>query len=192
MSKKFLAVVVKALNIGIASMWISLFVSAQAGWVAESADVASPAAGQTKQVNIVIDKAIRVGMGRNIVVEFTDPDCPYCRKLADYMNKRKDVTRYVFLYPLTQLHPQAMEKSKFILCSKNQAKALEDVMSGKYDKEKIPSCKNPNTDQMLEEHKKMAENVSVTSTPTLIVNGQLVQGANFELIEKIIGPNKIQ
>ncbi|MBV6341398.1 DsbC family protein [Candidatus Magnetobacterium casense] len=152
-----------------------------------------PTVGQPKKVNIVIDKAVRIGMGRNIVVEFTDPDCPYCRKLADYMNKRKDVTRYVFLFPLTQIHPQAQEKSVFILCSKNNAKALEDVMSGKYDKEKIPPCKNPQeATQLLEEHKQMATSVGVTSTPTLIVNGQRVNGADFALIEKIIGPNPYQ
>ncbi|MBF0316608.1 MAG: DsbC family protein [Nitrospirae bacterium] len=191
MNNKGLTVIRRFQTITILVLWTTLLTLTQA--VAQpAANDNAPAAGQSKQVNILIDKAVRIGMGKNIVVEFTDPDCPYCRKLSDYMAKRKDVTRYVFLFPLTQIHPQAQEKSKFILCSKNQAKALEDVMSGKYDKEKLPTCKGPQAEQLLEEHKKMADSAGVTSTPTLIVNGQLVQGANFELIEKIIGPNPYQ
>ncbi|KJU84984.1 protein-disulfide isomerase [Candidatus Magnetobacterium bavaricum] len=191
MNNKGLTVIRRFQAISVLVLWMTLLTFTQAPAQPAAKDTA-PAVGQSRQVNIVIEKAVRVGMGKNIVIEFTDPECPYCRKLSDYMGKRKDVTRYVFLYPLTQIHPQALEKCKFILCSKNQAKALEDVMSGKYDKEKLPPCKGAQVEQLLEEHKKMADSVGVTSTPTLIVNGQLVQGANFELIEKIIGPNQNQ
>ncbi|MBF0539793.1 MAG: DsbC family protein [Nitrospirae bacterium] len=189
MNNKGLMVIRRLCYVWILVAWMTFIASAQVNAQTAEKD-AQAAPGQPKQVNL--DKAVRIGMGRNIVVEFTDPDCPYCRKLADYMSKRKDVTRYVFLFPLVQLHPQAQEKARFILCSKNSAKTLEDVMSGKYDKDKLPTCKSAQAEQLLEEHKKMAESVGVTSTPTLIVNGQLVQGANFELIEKIIGPNQIQ
>jgi thiol:disulfide interchange protein DsbC len=31
-----------------------------------------------------LDKALRIGTGKTTVIEFTDPDCPYCRKAYQY------------------------------------------------------------------------------------------------------------
>ena len=56
----------------------------------------SPAA---KLKDIPLDKAVKIGNGKNKVIEFTDPDCPYCRKAAAFFKGRDDVTLYVFLLP---------------------------------------------------------------------------------------------
>ena len=28
-----------------------------------------------------LDKALKIGTGKTTIIEFTDPDCPYCRQL---------------------------------------------------------------------------------------------------------------
>ncbi|HOO40696.1 MAG TPA: DsbC family protein, partial [Syntrophales bacterium] len=60
---------------------------------------------------IPLEKGIKIGDGKSVVIEFTDPDCPFCRKAADWFEKnREGVTRYVFLYPITRLHTGAAAK----------------------------------------------------------------------------------
>jgi hypothetical protein len=66
------------------------------------------------------------------VVEYTDPDCPFCRKGSEFFRNRRDVTRYVFFNPLP-MHPQAREKAQYVLSAQDKAKAYEEVMSGKLD-----------------------------------------------------------
>jgi thiol:disulfide interchange protein DsbC len=67
-----------------------------------------------------LDKAIKIGSGKNTVIMWTDPDCPYCRKLEEYFKDKKDITRYVYLLPLEQLHPKATIKSENILCQTDE------------------------------------------------------------------------
>ena len=85
--------------------------------------------------DLPLDKAVKIGNGRNKVIEFTDPDCPYCRKAAAFFKGRDDVTLYVFFFPLP-IHKDAEAHARYVLCAADKAHALEEVMSGKYDQEK--------------------------------------------------------
>lgn len=145
---------------------------------------------EVKLKNMPLDKAIKIGSGKNTVVEFTDPDCPFCRKVGVYLASRSDVTRYVFLFPIAQLHPKAADKAKFILCSDDRKKALEDVMSGKHDNDTPELCKDPKVDELLNEHKAAGDSAGVTGTPLLVINGTFVDGANMPLIEKLLSDDK--
>jgi thiol:disulfide interchange protein DsbC len=98
------------------------------------------------------------------VVVFTDPDCPYCRKLHEEMKqvieKRKDIAFYLFLYPLP-MHKEAYKKSQAVLCEKSVA-LLDDAFSGKAVPE--PACgKEP-----VEKNLTLAKDLDINSTPTLI------------------------
>src|SRR3989338_5854599 len=68
------------------------------------------------------------------VIVFTDPDCPYCKKfhteMKEIIKKNKDIVFYIKLFPLVNVHPEAYEKSKAILC-KNSLKLLDDAIEGK-------------------------------------------------------------
>ncbi|KWT92165.1 DsbC family protein [Candidatus Magnetominusculus xianensis] len=141
---------------------------------------------EVKLKNMPLDKALKFGSGKHTVVEFTDPDCPFCRKAAAYLASRSDITRYVFLFPIPQLHPKAADKAKFIFCAEDKKKALEDVMSGKYDSEAFEICKDPKVEELLKDHKTIGESAGVTGTPLLIINGTFVDGANMPLIEKLL------
>ncbi|WP_420267252.1 DsbC family protein [Candidatus Magnetominusculus dajiuhuensis] len=145
---------------------------------------------EVKLKNIPLDKALKIGNGKKTVVEFTDPDCPFCRKVGAYLATRSDVTRYVFLFPIPQLHPKAAEKAKYILCSADKKKALEDVMAGKHDNDTLELCSDPKVDELLKEHKTVGDGAGVTGTPLLIIEGTFVDGANMPLIEKLLSDDK--
>ena len=138
-----------------------------------------------KAGGIPLEKGIRIGSGPNVVIEFTDPDCPYCRKASEYLKGRSDTTRYVFLLPLPA-HKDAENKARFILCSNDKARTYEEVMSGKHDDRKVEPCGDEKVSVILREHRELAAKAGVSATPSFWVNGQFVMGANIPVIEKIL------
>jgi thiol:disulfide interchange protein DsbC len=138
---------------------------------------------------IPLDKGIRIGNGRNTVIEFTDPDCPYCRKASEYLKGKNDMTRYVYFIPMPA-HKDAENKARFILCSNDKARAYEEVMSGKYDHRKVGACSDEKVSTLLKEHRELAAKAGVTGTPSFWINGQFVVGANIPAIEGILKNQK--
>jgi thiol:disulfide interchange protein DsbC len=136
-----------------------------------------------KAASLPLDKAVKIGSGEISVIEFTDPDCPYCRKAAAFFQARPDVKRYVFFLPLP-FHPDAERKVRYIFCSGDRAKTYEDAMKGKLDDGKYEVCKNADVDEMVKLHKKLAGMMGVTGTPFFIINGHIVvAGADIPRIE---------
>lgn len=132
-----------------------------------------------------LDKAIRIGSGPTVVIEYTDPDCPFCRKGSEFFRSRRDVTRYVIFNPL-QMHPQAKEKAQYVLSSPDRAKAYEEVMAGKLDGKK-PGAITREGIKLLEEHMAMAKGANVTSTPTFVIYGRIITGFNRQKLEAALG-----
>lgn len=128
-----------------------------------------------------LSAAIKIGNGPNEVIEITDPDCPFCRRMYKYWGKRSDVTRYVFLMPVTQLHPKAKAHSDYILSATDSIKALDEVETGKFDQASMPTT-------VLNEARIKAQAAALVSginaTPAYFINGAFVMGANEPLIEK--------
>jgi len=136
-----------------------------------------------KAKDLPLDKAIKIGSGKNTIVEFTDPDCPYCRKAAEFLEQKKDVTRYVFFLPLP-MHPDAENKIKYIFCAEDKVKAYEDAMKGKLDDLKYEKCEKPDAVGLLNLHKEIAGKMGINGTPFFVVNGKkAVTGANMPEIE---------
>jgi thiol:disulfide interchange protein DsbC len=129
-----------------------------------------------------LDKAVKIGNGKHKVIEFTDPDCPYCRKASEFLKKRKDVTRYVFFAPFA--HPQAITKIHHILNSKDKVAAYEDMMTGKPSPQGVTY--SDAIKALAQEHTDYAKKVGVQGTPTFFVNGQEVVGADEKKIESIL------
>lgn len=141
-----------------------------------------------KVSRVPLSKAIKIGEGKNIVVEFTDPDCPYCRKVNEFFSKRNDVTRYVFLYPL-DIHKNAASKSAFILSSKDQISAHHEVFAGKYDNMPVPA-QSANAMKMVDESVNIARSIGIRGTPMLWINGSYVNGADTKLIATLLEGRK--
>lgn len=146
--------------------------------------VAAKASGNYEAFRANIDKAIKVGNGKHEVIEITDPDCPFCRKMHSYWESRKDVTRYVFLAPIPKLHPKAEAKSKFILGSADKATALNDVYSGKYDVS-LPTAGDDKG--LFAIHSGLTGKSGINGTPAFFVDGKFVHGADVAKVESIIG-----
>jgi thiol:disulfide interchange protein DsbC len=132
-----------------------------------------------------LDKAIKVvkGNGSRKLVVFSDPDCPYCKKLEQKdLIGITDVTVYTFLYPLEELHPDAANKSRTIWCSQDKAKVWQEwMLNGQLPKSK--ECDAP-----IDEVASLGRKLGITSTPTLIFeNGKRVLGAYpAKEIEKLL------
>ncbi|NMC72785.1 MAG: DsbC family protein [Geobacteraceae bacterium] len=132
-----------------------------------------------------LKKAIKIGTGKNVVIEVSDPDCPYCRKMHAFWNTRSDVTRYIFLAPL-DMHPDAVKKATYILASADVEKALFEAYSGQLDNNRQLLDKKYDDKGRLQEQKAVVEKLKVDSTPVFWVNGTYVVGANKPLIEKLL------
>jgi thiol:disulfide interchange protein DsbC len=65
------------------------------------------------------------GNGKRILVTFEDPNCTYCKKLAEELQKITDVTIYTFVYPI---FPQSSDVAKGIWCAPDRAKAWNDYV----------------------------------------------------------------
>jgi thiol:disulfide interchange protein DsbC len=123
-----------------------------------------------------LDQAIKVvkGNGSRKVAVFSDPDCPYCKKLEqNELANITDVTVYTFLYPLTQLHPDAANKARAIWCAPDRSKAREEwILKGQLPKSDA-TCDTP-----IEKVASLAGKFGVSSTPTLIfADGKRMLGA---------------
>ena len=68
------------------------------------------------------------GSASNTLYVFTDPRCPFCKKLETEIAQLDNVRIHTFLTPLTSLHPDAKEISARILCAQNKVEAFEEVM----------------------------------------------------------------
>jgi thiol:disulfide interchange protein DsbC len=133
-----------------------------------------------------LKKAIKIGNGKNVVVEITDPECPFCRKMHAYWSMRPDVTRYVFFKPL-DIHPDARKMAEYILAASDPIKAMFEVYCGALDNKKDILDKVYNDKGILEAQKAVVDKLQVTGTPSYWINGKFVNGANVPLIESIIG-----
>lgn len=118
--------------------------------------------------SVPLSKAIRVGEGDKRLITFVNPDCPHCRKeWAHLKNHLKELTLYVFVIYFDSWGEKNKKKASYILCSRDKVKALDEVLSGKYDRKEIPSKSCP----LVEEHLKVASKLEIQGVPYNIVLG---------------------
>ncbi len=140
----------------------------------------------TKKIkDVPLDKGLKIGSGENIVLEFTDPDCPYCRQASKFFAQQKNVTRYVYFLPLPS-HKDAEPKIKYVLCAKDKEKAYEEAMTGKLDGKKIEACTDEKALKLFGEQQQIIAKLGLNSTPQFWVNGKHVSGANIQLLESLL------
>lgn len=135
--------------------------------------------------DLPLEKALVIGNGKNTVIEFTDPDCPYCRKVFSYLETVPDTKQYVFFFPLP-MHRNAESKVRQVLCSKDKAQAFKEAMSGGFDKKPLNGCKDETVTALMQEHKRLARKIGINGTPFLVINGAVVNGANIPQIQKLL------
>ena len=140
---------------------------------------AAPQSAAARKVDfrsVPVDDAILLGRAdaKSKVIVFTDPECPYCKKLhielQEVVKADPNIAFLIKLMPL-KMHPNAYGLSKTILCSANPLSVLEAVLSGG---PVAPSaCPTTKVDETLA----TAQQLGITSTPTLILpDGTVLPG----------------
>jgi thiol:disulfide interchange protein DsbC len=124
------------------------------------------------------------------LVIFTDPECPYCRKVEVAL-KDKNVTVYYNFMPLS-FHKNAFPWSLDILSSKNPKQIIHDILSEKNIKIEHTKEAQMQLDKMI----KKAQDLNITGTPKLFVIDKtlnkvvdVINGADIPKIEKYAGKN---
>ncbi|HQK99219.1 MAG TPA: DsbC family protein [Smithellaceae bacterium] len=138
-----------------------------------------------KFASLPLDQALKVGNGKKIVVEFTDPNCPYCRQGFEFFNKiKEDVTLYIFLVPLSA---DSERKIRHILCSSDRVRAYEEVFSGKFDSGSgLNACKDPKVGEQMRAHRDLAQHVGLRGTPLFYLRGKVVDGFDPPALQTLL------
>jgi thiol:disulfide interchange protein DsbC len=121
-----------------------------------------------------LDLALKVqrGNGKRVLAMFTDPYCPYCRRLEQSLLQIDDITVYVFMYPV--IRPDFADHSRAVWCAPDRVKAWLELAAT--DTPKVPqgsgNCANP-VDKVLD----LGRSLRVRGTPTLFfANGERAGG----------------
>lgn len=113
------------------------------------------------------------GKGQRVIYLFSDPDCPYCKKLEAELDKVDNLTIYLFINPITSLHPTADKTSKQIWCSSQPYQAWTDYTLKGIAPTAKDNCKNP-----IDKNLELAKKLEVTGTPTFFLkDGRRISGA---------------
>lgn len=109
------------------------------------------------------------------VIEFTDPDCPYCQALERFWltkaTEGKTVRRLVYF--VSGIHPQAAAKAEHILCSPDREAAFKALYAGA-SPAKLLKC--PAGAAKVAKDAALVRKMGISGTPTLFVDGRLVSG----------------
>ena len=125
--------------------------------------------------SLPLDRAVvyRKGDGSRRIAVFSDPDCPFCRKLEGEIAGLDNLTVYTFLLPIRELHPDAARKAHAVWCAKDRGRAWLDLMLLEREPEPAAAgCTAP-----LEEIAALAKRMRINGTPGLVFeNGRVVPG----------------
>jgi len=103
------------------------------------------------------------GDGRRQLVVFSDPMCPFCKKLETELEKLNNVTIYVYPNPIEAKFPGSTGIAKSIWCSAEPGKAWEDWMLRALRPSGRTDCPNP-----VDKIDGYATKLNVDTTPTLV------------------------
>lgn len=119
------------------------------------------------------------GTGKREIAIFSDPNCPYCKKLEDELNKLNDVTIYTFILPLKI---ESIVPSKQVFCEAKPLVAWKNLISHDIQAKTKKACNNP-----IQRNIDLAKKLGLNGTPAIIFsNGSKVMGAHPATeIEKI-------
>ena len=128
----------------------------------------------------------KAGNGSRKIVQFADPNCPYCKRFEHELSNVKNVTVYTFLLPI--LGGDSPEKAKAIWCSADPAAAWRDWMvNGKLPPKLLGKCETP-----LDRNLALGRKYRITGTPSIVFeDGTRAPGAmTAEQIEERLAAKK--
>ena len=136
-----------------------------------------------------LDSAIKEvrGNGKLKVAVFSDPDCPFCRRLEKEFEQMTDLTIYNFMMPIPSLHPSAEAKAVRIWCSPNRTAAWTEWMRKGTVPPESAGCENPVKETMA-----LGNRYGFNGTPTVVFpNGKVMAGyMPKEELQKVLEANQ--
>lgn len=137
-------------------------------------------------------KALAIGpSGAPTVIEFTDPDCPYCQALerfwATKASEGKPVRRLVYF--VSGIHPEAAAKAEHILCSPDKEAEFKTIYAGAAPKS-LHKCQAGRN--KVEADAEIVRKVGISGTPTLFIDGKLISGFQQAELEAFLENSKGQ
>jgi len=112
------------------------------------------------------------GTGERTLAIFSDPDCPYCRRLEAEMKSLTDLTIYTFIMPIASLHPDARGKAIAVWCAEDRIAAWHALM---WRNETIAAKECPHP---VDRNVALGERLGISGTPTLVAaDGRILAGA---------------
>ena len=140
--------------------------------------------------SIPVDDALLLGNpdAENKIIVFTDPHCPYCKKLhavlKDAVEDRSDLLFQIKLFPVKQ---SSFKVAETIVCNKSM-----EQLEAAFEKKTLPEAEC-SAGEILDQTRAIAQSLGIGSTPTLVLpNGQIAPGyKKLEALLQIIDQNKI-
>lgn len=132
-----------------------------------------------------VDQAIKevFGKGERALIVFADPDCSFCQAFEKELHAAGpdlNLTIYTFLYPLTEIHPDADRRSRHIACTADPAAAWKEWMLNPSDwtafASRHPATPDCPRSRMVDTAINIGRPLLLSSTPTLLFhNGMSLQ-----------------
>jgi len=136
------------------------------------------------------------GSGERTLVVFEDPDCPECMALENDFKKAGaalNMTLKVLPMPLNELHPQAEQRARYMLCTANPEAVWNAWVTTPMDKRdwakfsaQYPATAGCERAKAVDEVWAVSEQLGLNQTPILMFdNGMTFNGrATMEELEK--------
>lgn len=124
--------------------------------------------------SLPLKQAIKLvrGKGERVMVTFEDPNCGYCKHLAQTVANMDNVTVYTFLLPI--LSQDSFQKSQAIWCAKDHAATWQSYMV----KNESLDGASVDCDTPLQNNLAIGQALQVTGTPTIVFkDGYRMAGA---------------
>lgn len=138
--------------------------------------LAQDAAARKHMAAIDPAQALVIGpAGAPRVIEFTDPECPYCQALERFWAAKgaegKPVQRLVYF--VSGIHPLAAAKAEHILCSPDKEAAFKATYAGAAPATLLKCASGA---AKVAADARTVKAMGISGTPTLFVDGKLVNG----------------
>jgi thiol:disulfide interchange protein DsbC len=119
--------------------------------------------GKFKFSDLPLSDAIKTvrGDGSRVMATFEDPNCGYCKKLANEISKIDNITVYTFLIPI--LSPDSKEKSKAIWCASDQSGTWNNFMVNNLPLPDKKDCSTP-----LDRNLALSQKLHINGTPAIL------------------------
>ena len=111
------------------------------------------------------------GTGRRKIAILSDPNCVYCKRLEQDLAKLDDITVHILPYAI--LSPVSVRQANAVWCSKDRARAWDDLMFRRIEPRPERDCDTP-----VEKLVEFGRRIGATATPTwFLESGERFSGA---------------